>query len=85
MIELWVRMQTTIATFLFVTSAVILACVVVEYTIVIFEQTLDTENSPQIDRVREIENMVLNQTGNLVNDMNSMNQTDTQQIEQMLP
>jgi len=64
---------------------VILACVVVDYTIVIFEQTLDTENSPQIDRVREIENMVLNQTGNLVNDMNSMNQTDTQQIEQMLP
>lgn len=63
----------------------ILACVVVDYTIVIFEQTLDTENSPQIDRVREIENMVLNQTGNLVNDMNSMNQTDTQQIEQMLP
>jgi hypothetical protein len=78
-------MQTTIATLLFVTSAVILACVVVDYTIVIFEQTLDTENSPQIDRVREIENMVLNQTDNLVNDMNSLNQTDTQQIEQMLP
>jgi hypothetical protein len=78
-------MQTTIATLLFVTSAVILACVVVDYAIVIFEQTLDTENSPQIDRVREIENMVLNQTDNLVNDMNSLNQTDTQQIEQMLP
>jgi hypothetical protein len=78
-------MQTTVATLLFVTSAVILACVVVDYTIVIFEQTLDTENSPQIDRVREIENMVLNQTDNLVNDMNSLNQTDTQQIEQMLP
>ena len=78
-------MQTTVATLLFVTSAVILACVVVDYAIVIFEQTLDTENSPQIDRVREIENMVLNQTDNLVNDMNSLNQTDTQQIEQMLP
>ncbi len=78
-------MQTTIATLLFVTSAVILACVVVDYAIVIFEQTLDTDNSPQIDRVREIEDMVLNQTDNLVNHMNSLNQTDTQQIEQMLP
>ena len=78
-------MQTTIATLLFVTSAVILACVVVDYAIVIFEQTLNTDNSPQIDRVREIEDMVLNQTDNLVNHMNSLNQTDTQQIEQMLP
>jgi len=44
-------MQTTIATLLFVTSAVILACVVVDYTVVIFDQTLDTEDTPQIDRI----------------------------------
>jgi len=44
-------MQTTVATLLFVTSVVILACVVVEYAVVTFEQTLDTEDAPQIDRI----------------------------------
>ena len=59
-------MQTTVATLLFVTSAVILACIVVEFAVVTFEQTLDTADSPQIDRIRKIENMLLNQTDNLL-------------------
>ena len=78
-------MQTTIATLLFVTSAVILACVVVDYTVLIFEQTLDTEDMPQIDRIRTLENMILNQTDDLINEIESLNQTDTQQIDQLLP
>ena len=78
-------MQTTVATLLFVTSAVILACIVVEYAVVTFEQTLDTEDSPQIDRIRKIENMLLNQTDNVFNEIESLNQTDTPQIEQILP
>jgi flagellar biosynthesis protein FliQ len=49
----WVGMQTTVATLLFVTSPVLLACVVVNYTVAIFEQTLDTEDSPQIDRIQK--------------------------------
>jgi len=70
---------------LFVTSAVILACVVVDYTIVIFEQTLATEDTSQIDRIQKLENIILNQTDNLINEIDSLNQTDTQQIDQILP
>jgi hypothetical protein len=71
-------MQTTVATLLFVTSAVILACVVVEYAVVTCEQTLDTEDVPQMDRIREMENMILNQTDNLFDEIESLNQTETQ-------
>ena len=78
-------MQTTVATLLFVTSAVILACVVVDYTVVIFEQTLDTEDMPQIDRIRTLENIILNQTDNLINEIEALNQTDTQPIDQIMP
>ena len=78
-------MQTTVATLLFVTSAVILACVIVDYTVVIFEQTLDTEDTPQIDRIRKLENIISNQTDNLINEIESLNQTDTQSIAQTEP
>jgi len=78
-------MQTTVATLLFVTSAVLLACIVINYSVVIFEQTLDTENSPQIERIRNLENMVLNQTNNLTNEIELLNQTDTISIEQIAP
>ena len=78
-------MQTTIATLLFVTSAVILACVVVDYTVVIFEQTLDTEDTPQIDRIRNLENMILNQTDDLINEIDALNQTTIQPVDQILP
>ena len=77
-------MQTTVATLLFVTSAVLLSCVVINYTLAIFEQTIDTEDMPQIDRIRTLENIVLNQTDNLINEIDSLNQTDTQQIDQLL-
>ncbi len=82
---MWVGTQTTLATLLFVTSVVILACVVVDYAVVIFEHTLDTEDTPQIDRIRKLENTILNQTDNLINEIESLNQTDTQQIDQLLP
>ncbi len=78
-------MQTTVATLLFVTSAVILACVVVDYAVVIFEQTLDTEDMPQIDRIRTLENIILNQTDNLINEIEALNQTTTQPIDQIMP
>ena len=78
-------MQTTVATLLFVTSVVILACIVVEYAVVTFEQTLDTEDAPQIDRIRKMENMILNQTDDLINEIESFNQTETQPIDQVLP
>jgi hypothetical protein len=78
-------MQTTVATLLFVTSAVLLACVVVNYTVAIFEQTIDTENSPQIERIHELEDMIMNQTDTMVYEVYSLNQTDTQQLSQVMP
>jgi hypothetical protein len=78
-------MQTTVATLMFVTSAVILACVVVDYAVVTFEQTLDTEDMPQIDRIQKMEDMILNQTDNVFSELESYNQTQIQPIEQILP
>ena len=60
-------MQTVVATLLLVVSAVILACVVIDYAIVTVEQTLQTTNIPQIDRIKKIESSILNQTDNLFN------------------
>ena len=78
-------MQTTVATLLFVTSAVILACVIVDYTVVIFEQTLDTEDTPQIDRIRKLEKIISNQTDNLINEIEALTQTTIQPVDQILP
>jgi ABC-type uncharacterized transport system YnjBCD permease subunit len=60
-------MQTVVATLLLVVSAVMLACVVIDYAIVTVEQALQTTNIPQIDRIRKIESSILNQTDNLFN------------------
>lgn len=78
-------MQTTVATLLFVTSAVILACVVVDYAVQACEQTLDTESLPQFDRIRNLEDNLLNQTDTLINDIESLNQTYTETIDQTAP
>ena len=78
-------MQTTLATLLFVTAAVLLACVVVNYTVAIFEQTIDTENSPQIEKIHELETMIMDQTDTLIYNVDSLNQTDTQQPNKILP
>ena len=74
-----------VAILMFVTSAVILACVVVDYAIVTFEQTLDTEDMPQMDRIQKMEDMILNQTDNVFSELESYNQTQIQQIDQILP
>jgi hypothetical protein len=78
-------MQTSVVALLFVTSTVILASVVVEYAVVTCEQTIDTENSPQIDRIRELEDMMLNQTDNLFNEVGYLNQTETPQTGTTTP
>ncbi len=71
-------MQSTLATLLLVTSAVVLTCVVVEFAVVSMEQTLQTSNMPQMDRIRNLESMMLNQTENLFNQAMT-NQTMTNQ------
>ncbi len=78
-------MQTTVATLLFVTSAVVLACVVVDYAVTACEQTLDTESLPQFDRIRALEDNLLNQTDTVINEFVSLNQTYPESAEQIVP
>ena len=61
-------MQTSVATLLLVTAAVVLACVVVNYAVTVVEQTLDTENIPQLDRIKKLESNIINQTNQLLNE-----------------
>lgn len=61
------KMQATLATLLLITSAVMLTCVVVDYAVGIFVNVLQTDNLPQIAKIRDLESMILNQTDNLFN------------------
>jgi hypothetical protein len=61
-------LQTTVATLLLVTSAVILTCVVVDYAVSVAEQTLNTQNIPELNRIKDIQNSILNQTDSLFNE-----------------
>ena len=61
-------METTVATLLLVTSTIVLACVVVNYAVTVIEQTLNTQNIPQLDRLKSIQDNILNQTDRMFND-----------------
>ena len=67
MLEKEKTLETTVAALLLVTSAVVLACVAVDYAVTIMQQTLNTDNIPQLDRLRDIEGSFLNQTDSLFN------------------
>ena len=58
-------MQATLATLLLITSAVMLTCVVVNYAVGICENVLQTDNLPQIDKIRDLQSKILNQTETL--------------------
>ncbi len=55
-------METAVATLLLITAAVVLACVVVGYAVSTMEQTLNTNNIPQLVPLKNLENSLLNQT-----------------------
>ncbi len=60
-------MQGTVAALLLLTSAVILTCVVVGFAVTVFEQTLQTTNNPQLDRLKDMQRSLLNETDSLFN------------------
>ncbi len=60
-------MQSTLATLLLITSAVVLTCVVVDYAVVVVEQTLQTADVPELDQIRNLAHSLLNQTENVLN------------------
>ena len=60
-------METTIGTYLLITAAVVVSCIVVIYAVNIVDQTLNTNNISQLDRLKSIDNNLLNNTDNLFN------------------
>ena len=71
-------MQATLATLLLITSAVILTCVVIDYAVGIFENVLQTDNLPQMNKIRDLESKILNQTDNLFNQAETQFTSPTQ-------
>jgi hypothetical protein len=60
-------MDTVVASLLLVVSATLLACVIVNYAINIVENTLQMTDIPEIDRIREIQEYLYNQTDSVIN------------------
>ena len=60
-------MQSTVATLLLVTSCVVLTCIVIDYAVVIFQDSLQTTNIPQLDRIRQLQQSLLNEIDSLFN------------------
>jgi hypothetical protein len=70
-------MQASLATLLLVTSAVLLTSVVIGYAVSVTEQVLGTSNLPQLDRLRNLESNLLNQTDTLLTQVQDGNLTQT--------
>ena len=60
-------MQTSVATLLLVTSAVVIGCLVVNYAVNVVEQTLNTDNVPSLARLKSLEDKFLNENSNWYN------------------
>ena len=64
-------MEASIATLLLITSAVVLACIVVNYAVSVFECVLDTESLSHMKRIEELQKSLLDQTDTLLNQTQS--------------
>lgn len=60
-------MDSAVATLLLVTASVVLACIVVDYAVNIVQQTINTNNIPQLNQLKTFENNLLNETTNVMN------------------
>jgi len=68
-------MQNTLSALLLITSVVVLTSVVVGYAVNVAEQTLQTTNLPQIDHLRNLQSNLLNQTDNVLTQIQNGNLT----------
>jgi hypothetical protein len=64
--EKWL-MEASVATLLLITASVIISCVVVDYAVNVIQQTMNTTNLPQLDRIRNLEQNLLSQTDGVIN------------------
>jgi hypothetical protein len=60
-------METTVAALLLVTASVVLACVVVDYAVNIVQVTVDTHNLPEVNKLQDYVNGLLNETQGTIN------------------
>jgi hypothetical protein len=60
-------MEATVAALLLVTASVVLACVVVNYAVNIVQVTVDTHNFPEVNKLQDYVNNLLNQTQGMMN------------------
>ncbi|MGF3522199.1 MAG: hypothetical protein ACQXXJ_03780 [Candidatus Bathyarchaeia archaeon] len=60
-------MEASVAALILVVAAVVFSCLVVDYAVNIVEATLNTENIPQLARLREMQSTFLNETDALLN------------------
>ncbi|MCW4025265.1 MAG: hypothetical protein NWF01_09565 [Candidatus Bathyarchaeota archaeon] len=60
-------METSVATLLLVTAAVLFAVVAINYTVDIFQQFTNIEDNPQLSMINSLEESLLNQTSLLYN------------------
>ena len=68
------NLQTSLASILLITASVMLTCVVIDYAVSVMQTTLQTTNIPQLDRLRGIQNSILNQTDSLWNQTQALPQ-----------
>lgn len=66
------RVQATLATLLMVTAGVMLSGIVITYAVTVMESTLQTDNIPQLDRLRNLQSSLLNQTKSVLNQTATM-------------
>ena len=55
-------MEAAVATLLLVTASIVLACVVVTFAVTTIEQTINTQNMPELAQLKNFENRLLNET-----------------------
>jgi Tfp pilus assembly protein PilN len=72
-------METSLATLLLIASAVILTCIVIDYAVSVVQTTIQIKESPQMGKLLDLENKLMNQTDSL------LNQTMTQTPEPLQP
>ena len=61
-------METTVAALLLVTTSVVLACVVVNYAVNIVQVSVDTHNFPEVNKLQDYVNNLLNETQSAMKD-----------------
>ena len=60
-------MESSVAALLLITATVVIACFVVTYSVSVIEQTMNMENIPEMDRITDLQNSLLNQTSYFLN------------------